>query len=764
MITVLNCVTTEHDLRLVLLAAVACLIGVGTAVRLLVHARDSEGGVGLAWLGLSGGVTGASVWATHFIAMLGYRPDQGSSYELFGTIASLLVAVCGAIGAFAILHLRRGRVSEVASGVALGGIIAAVHYSGMAAVQTNGVIIWDPVLIGASVLMAGTLAPLAFLVLGESRTWRRSIAAMALLVLAICSLHFTGMAAVTILPLAAEADQVAAINPGLLAAMVAGVVSVVISASLLVAALDRWHRASAGERLTEALEAMTDGLAYFDEQDRLMIWNAQYQRTCPDVAALLVRGMTFEQILRLELDRGVYSEAVGREADWLAERLQVRHGGSDAFEQEMSDGRWLRVQDRRSSLGGTVSTIVDVTTMKIAAAGLERARDAAEQANRAKSEFLANMSHEIRTPLNGILGVAEVLGKTALSREQADMLKLISASGTTLQQLLSDILDIARVESGRLTLSEAPFDLAQAVREAGQLYQAPARDKGLQFFVDIADDAQVWATGDVVRIKQVLTNLVSNAVKFTETGFVRLTVKRAADRRGQAVFRFTIEDTGVGFDAATRDRLFTRFEQADGSITRRFGGTGLGLAISRQLCEMMAAEIDCESEPGGGSTFLVTLPLDLTEAPVEETSPITDLAGQAGPLKVLLADDHATNRRVIELILTHIHAELVSVENGAEALAAFESGPFDLVLMDMQMPVMDGLSATHALRDLELAEGRTRTPIIMLTANALPEHVEAALRAGADRHLSKPVSVQALLDSVMELTQGGSDAGVTKAA
>jgi NO-binding membrane sensor protein with MHYT domain/signal transduction histidine kinase len=536
MITVLNCVTTEHDLRLVLLAAVACLIGVGAAVRLLVHARDSEGGVGLAWLGLSGGVTGASVWATHFIAMLGYRPDQGSSYELFGTIASLLVAVCGAIGAFAILHLRRGRVSEVASGVALGGIIAAVHYSGMAAVQTNGVIIWDPVLIGASVLMAGTLAPLAFLVLGESRTWRRSIAAMALLVLAICSLHFTGMAAVTILPLAAEADQVAAINPGLLAAMVAGVVSVVISASLLVAALDRWHRASAGERLTEALEAMTDGLAYFDEQDRLMIWNAQYQRTCPDVAALLVRGMTFEQILRLELDRGVYSEAVGREADWLAERLQVRHGGSDAFEQEMSDGRWLRVQDRRSSLGGTVSTIVDVTTMKIAAAGLERARDAAEQANRAKSEFLANMSHEIRTPLNGILGVAEVLGKTALSREQADMLKLISASGTTLQQLLSDILDIARVESGRLTLSEAPFDLAQAVREAGQLYQAPARDKGLQFFVDIADDAQVWATGDVVRIKQVLTNLVSNAVKFTETGFVRLTVKRAADRRGQAVF------------------------------------------------------------------------------------------------------------------------------------------------------------------------------------------------------------------------------------
>ncbi len=522
------------------------------------------------------------------------------------------------------------------------------------------------------------------------------------------------------------------------------------------------HRAQAAvtrdvalNRLNEALEAMTDGLAYFDAQDRLTVWNAQYQRTNSEIEDLLVEGVTFEEILRLGLKKGHYVEAVGREEEWLAERLETRRKAGGPVEQQIADGRWVRVQDRRSAMGGTVSTIMDVTDLKITAARLERARDAAEQANRAKSEFLANMSHEIRTPLNGILGVAEVLGETDLTSEQREMLRLISASGATLQQLLSDILDLARVESGRLSLNPAPFDLAQAVRDAGQLYAAPARAKGLQFYVDIPSDAEVWALGDVVRVKQVLTNLVSNAVKFTQTGFVRLTLERAADRGDQPVFRFSVEDTGVGFDAATRERLFSRFEQADGSITRRFGGTGLGLAICRQLTEMMGGEIDCESEPGGGSAFLLTLPLSLVAAPVAVVAETEAVVEQAGPLKILLADDHPTNRKVIELILSQLDAALTTVENGAQAVDAFDAETFDLVLMDMQMPVMDGLAATQAIRDLEAALGRPGTPVVMLTANALPEHVEAGRKAGADRHLAKPVSVQALLDCVREMTAPG---------
>lgn len=517
-------------------------------------------------------------------------------------------------------------------------------------------------------------------------------------------------------------------------------------------------------RLNEAMEAMTDGLAYYDADDRLVVWNAQYRRTNPEIADHLVEGISFEEILRLGLDQGHYVEAVGREEDWLAERLEARRRCGDAVEQEISDGRWLRVQDRRSALGGIVSTIIDVTDLKAAVTSLARARDAAEAANRAKSEFLANMSHEIRTPLNGILGVAEVLGQTDLNADQREMLRLISVSGVTLQQLLSDILDLARVESGRLTLSHAPFDLAQAVREAGQLYEAPARARGLQFFVDVAPEASAWVMGDVVRIKQILTNLVSNAVKFTQSGFVRLTVERAADRDGRAVFRFSVEDTGVGFDAAVRERLFSRFEQADGSITRRFGGTGLGLAICRQLCEMMGAEIDCESEPGGGSAFLVVLPLELTEAPVFEPEVHPVAVNEARPLKVLLADDHPTNRKVIELILSHLEVELTAVENGAEAVDAYDRGVFDIVLMDMQMPVMDGLAATRTIRDFERATGRASTPVVMLTANALPEHVQAAQQAGADRHLSKPVSVQTLIDCVRELTAPAASGAAVQAA
>jgi len=752
MFTVLTCLTTQHDLWLVVLAGTVCVVGVTAAIRLFVHARESDGLVGLAWLGLTGVVAGAGVWATHFIAMLGYSPSVESAYEPFGTGASLLIAMIGASGAFAIAHQYRGRMGSIAAGVVLAGVIGAMHYLGMNAFQAHGVIVWNPVLVTASILLAMVLAPMALLALGQGRGWSRTAATASLLVLAICALHFTGMSAVSILPMADGTRDVAVIDKGLLAALVAGVASILISASLLVATLDRWHRGSSLERLTEALEAMTDGLAYYDAQDRLLIWNAQYQRTCPDIAQFLVRGISLEQILRLELDRGVYPEAVGREAEWLAERLEARRAGSAAFEQKMSDGRWLRVQDRHSSMGGTVSTIVDVTDMKTTAESLERARDAAEEANRARSEFLANMSHEIRTPLNGILGVAEVLGKTELDHAQKDMLRIISASGVTLQQLLSDILDIARVESGRLALSPAAFDLAQAVREAGQLYEAPAREKGLQFFVDIAPEAMVWAQGDVVRIKQVLTNLVSNAVKFTETGFVRLTVERAADRLGQAIYRFSVEDTGVGFDAATRGRLFTRFEQADGSITRRFGGTGLGLAICRKLAEMMRGEIDCESEPGGGSAFFLTLPLELTDAPAPEVEAQDLQSTGARPRRILLADDHPTNRKVIELILAEIGADLVSVENGAQAVEAFGAEPFDLVLMDMQMPVMDGLSATQTLRDLEMAEGRASTPVVMLTANALPEHVHAAHSAGADRHLAKPVSAKALIDCVIELT------------
>lgn len=504
--------------------------------------------------------------------------------------------------------------------------------------------------------------------------------------------------------------------------------------------------------MQEAIEAMSDGLALFDSRDRLIVWNAEYTEMNSKDAESLRSGMKFEDVLRIGLKKGRYIEAVGREEAWIAERLAAREALSSSMEQQLADGRWLRVQDRRTSAGGVVTVCADITELKRDAQALSDARDSAEAANRAKSEFLANMSHEIRTPLNGVIGLAQALARTDLSPGQTEMLDLIQSSGHTLQTLLSDILDLARVESGRLELADQPFDLTRAVHEAAQLYLTSATEKGLQFFVDIDPEAAVWVQGDEVRLKQVLTNLVSNAVKFTSQGFVSLTVTRSERADGVPLLRFMVEDTGVGFDAAARARLFTRFEQADGTITRRFGGSGLGLAICRQLAEMMAGDLDCESEPGGGSAFILTVPLREATAPKairdSEASPVES---DARTVRVLVADDHPTNRKVVELILGQTGVDLVQVEDGAQALNAFQADTFDLVLMDMQMPVMDGLTATREIRAHEASLGRTPVPIIMLTANALPDHVAASKAAGASRHLAKPFDAMELLSIVAEL-------------
>ena len=431
--------------------------------------------------------------------------------------------------------------------------------------------------------------------------------------------------------------------------------------------------------------------------------------------------------------------------------MAARRAASNCFEQKIGDGRWLRVQDRRTADGGVVTVVNDITDLKRDAQALAEARDQAERANRSKSQFLANMSHEIRTPLNGVIGLSQALARTELTDEQREMLDLMASSSRTLQTLLGDILDLARVESGRMQLSDEPFDLARAVQEAGQLYEAGAREKGLGFTIDVAADVRTWVLGDVVRLKQILTNLVSNAVKFTETGFVTLRAETGPLRDGQRTVRFTVEDTGIGFDPDTRARLFTRFEQADGGIARKFGGTGLGLAICRQLAGMMGGELDCESELGGGSAFILTLPMRETEAVAPaaiETAPAEAASGRR--LRVLLADDHPTNRKVVELILAVANVDLVSVEDGAQAVSAFREGEFDLVLMDMQMPVMDGLAATREIRLQEAADGRARARVVMLTANALPEHVAAGQAAGADGHVAKPFNTSELLALVTE--------------
>ncbi|WP_165837099.1 response regulator [Phenylobacterium hankyongense] len=384
---------------------------------------------------------------------------------------------------------------------------------------------------------------------------------------------------------------------------------------------------------------------------------------------------------------------------------------------------------------------------------LRQAVQQAEAATRAKSDFLANMSHEIRTPLNGIVGMASVLAESCATEGQQRLVRTIIDSAEVLEQLLADALDLSRVEAGKLEIRSEPFDLGVVVERSASLFRQAALAKGLAFEVDIDPGVPEAVTGDPLRLQQILTNLISNAVKFTSTGSIVTRVSPATDGQG---FGFEVRDSGIGFEPARAEELFGRFQQADGSIVERFGGSGLGLAISRGLAELMGGVLTASSRPGEGSVFTLHLPLRAVAAvSVEPTAAAPAVRVAAGArTRVLVADDHATNRRLLELILAQLDVELILVGDGAQALAAVAAERFDVILMDVQMPVLDGLSAIRAIRRLEAEHQLPRTPIVALSAHAMAEHVEMSLSAGADRHVTKPFRAEVLLETIQAAVSG----------
>jgi PAS domain S-box-containing protein len=425
------------------------------------------------------------------------------------------------------------------------------------------------------------------------------------------------------------------------------------------------------------------------------------------------------------------------------------------------DGSYRHLEWRARRVGDLVYGVArDVTERLAIETEMAEARATAEAANRAKSDFLANMSHEIRTPLNGVIGVADALAQTRLTPQQREMVELIASSGGTLERLVSDILDLTKIEAGRLEIEVRPFDLRCELDGLVEMFRLRAQEKGLQFPVTYGTGVAGTFLGDSVRLKQVLANLLSNAVKFTARGEVAVNVDvREPDGEDCARLSVEVRDTGVGFDADFAGKLFQRFSQADASITRRFGGSGLGLSICRALVDMMGGELQAVSTPGRGSAFRIELPLPRS-APVAIDGDGEDdsaaLAARLASLCVLLAEDHPINRRVVEFILAPFGVRLTMVEDGVQALAAFQAGGYDLVLMDMQMPVMDGLTATRAIRahEAEMGQG-ARTPVVMLSANAMRQHIDEALAAGADQHIAKPVTAASLLEVVMRVLEPG---------
>ena len=513
----------------------------------------------------------------------------------------------------------------------------------------------------------------------------------------------------------------------------------------LVAAQRRAEQAEA--RLREMIDILPEGVVFLDRDNRFVLWNQSYAELYRSPNLLAV-GERLEDVLRAAAARGDYPEAVGKEEAWIAGRMAMFAAPpGQRHEHRFASGRWVMVEDRRTSDGGTVGLRVDITEMKNQAEALEAALRRAEDANRAKTAFLANLSHEIRTPLNAVIGLADVLRRDPLQPSQRAMLGTIVDSADSLNIILSDLLDYSRLETGHIAIRDEDFDLAALVSRQTALYAERARQKGVELNLVIADDARGWVTGDPHRLGQIISNLIDNALKFTREGSVTLTVSKSA--RDSRYF-FEVRDTGAGFDPGDAERLFARFEQADTSTTREFGGLGLGLAICRQLATLMNGTIVAAGQRGKGAVFTLTAPLKAAAAPETldlENEPLALIR----TLRVLVTDDNATNRKVAELILTAVGADVVCAENGAEAVEAVKLSRFDLILMDLQMPVMDGLTAIRHIRALEQANGLRRTKVVVLSANDLPEQLEASAAAGADEHLGKPIRADDLISAIVRV-------------
>nr|WP_301311645.1 response regulator [Azospirillum lipoferum] len=472
----------------------------------------------------------------------------------------------------------------------------------------------------------------------------------------------------------------------------------------------------AKQTLDDAIEAVPEGLAYFDAGDRLILCNERYREAHPLTAPLLTPGRPFEDILRAAIANGEFAGNPDGPSDeaWIQAELAQHRNPGPPFERELPDGRWIVVAENRTSNGSLVCTRTDITERKrfeaelqrqaadmcALAEGLDAAREEAdalraraEAATQAKSEFLAAMSHEIRTPMNGIMGMTELLFDTRLTPEQHQFAQAIRSSSNALLTIINDILDISKLEAGRVTIETLPFDAADLVEGVVELLTPRAHEKGIEIGFYIDPLLRRTLLGDPTRIRQILVNLVGNAVKFTDRGSVAVELEVLDATDAHLVMRITVTDTGIGIPEEALPTLFNKFQQVDGSITRKFGGTGLGLAICRQLSELMGGSIAVESGLGVGSRFQVDLPLvlsqELSDGAQQPAEP--PLAGR----RVLVVDDLAVNRRVMASMLDSLGARPTIVDNGSDALEVLRRAvaggrPFDVVLADQTMPGMGG--------------------------------------------------------------------------
>lgn len=749
-------VSGQYDLALV---ALSLAIAVGASymgLTLAAAARRSNSQL-MQRLHLISGATslGLGIWSMHFIGMLAFEMPTHVGYHPGLTALSAVPSLLASWVTLSLLaKYRLTRTALITGGLAVGSGIGAMHYLGMAAMDIGPALRYDPALFTLSLVVAVLLGTLALWISFGLRTrtrlrgYKRRLLAGAVMGLAIAGMHYTGMEAARFIG-APDPDFMPGSQEHIaLALTIAGITvffSLLAGGVNAVARYRSLYRRSqeTASELTTIVDAAVDGIIKISDRGIILSFNESAER---------IFGYQADEVVGQNVNLLMANPHRDAHDGYLKNYLRTGErkiiGSGREVRALHKDGHEIpvRLGIGESRLGGVstfVGFVTDISERHRMETDLRRAKEEAEQAAEAKSAFLANMSHEIRTPMNAIIGFTDLMLDTPLDDTQAGHLGIVRNSARSLLALLNDILDTAKLDSGNVELEKRDFSLRALCDQLVATQSLNASRQGLYLKLDY--QAPEFFHGDPLRIQQVLLNLVSNAVKFTRQGGVTL---RVENNPGGPV-SFAVEDTGIGIPADRIEKIFEPFTQADSSTTRRFGGTGLGTTIARQLTECMGGTITVTSLEGRGSRFLVTLPLPAGK-PVEQSTR-TVKETPLPPLTVLVADDAPQNLELLRALLGKRQHRVVTATTGREAVEAFGDEAFDLILMDVQMPDLNGHEATRAIRQLEAERRLPRTPIIALTASVLEEDRQHARQAGMDGFATKPLDLAELTAEMARL-------------
>jgi PAS domain S-box-containing protein len=747
-----------YDYRLVALSVVIAICASYAALDLAGRVTAARGKARLAWLIGGASAMGLGIWSMHYIGMLAFSLPIPVQYDWPTVVVSLLAAVlASAIALFVVSRTNMGVWSAFAGSIFMGSGIAAMHYIGMEAMRMSAMCSYSVALVALSIALAIIISLVAlwlvFLSRNQSKAvgWRK-VASALVMGAAIPVMHYTGMAAAsfTASPIPPDLSHAVSIS-GLGIAGITMVTLTVLGLAIITSIVDRRYSAQASQ------------LATTEQRYRLLFERSLagvYRTTldgrildCNDACARVLGYDSRKELLESAV---VAAYASPDDLSEFIARLQSEKSVTN-FERRLlrRDGRpvWVLENANLLEVDGAESiqgTLFDITERKHSEEELQHAKDAAEAASRAKSEFLANMSHEIRTPMNGIIGMTELALDTDLTSEQREYLGMVKTSADSLLTVINDILDFSKIEAGKLDLDTTTFTIRETLEETARAFAVSAGSKGLELVCDIHPDVPAEVIGDPTRLRQVIVNLLGNAIKFTDRGEVVLHGSVEEKTTQGLSLHFAIQDSGIGISKDKQQLIFEAFAQADTSSRRKYGGTGLGLTISSSLVKMMGGRIWVESEAGQGSTFHFTSLFQLpAQASHKERENHLTLEG----IHVLVVDDNPTNRRILETMLHQWGMRPTVVDSGWTALAALKRAkekrdPVTLLLLDAQMPGMDGFALARKIHeDREL----TSATVMMLTSGGQRGDAARCREVGISAYLTKPVRQVELREAILKV-------------